>query len=798
MNRVYTMNRTPLLTAALAVAMGSSPSIAQVADKRAASIEEVIVTARKVEESLQDTPVSVAAFSSADLEQLGASEARDVANFTPNLRMQKQSGSQDNYAMAIRGVSSGETALTIDPTVGVYMDGVYLARTTGLAFDIVDLKRIEVLRGPQGTLFGRNTIGGALNIITEKPTGEFAYKLAFGVGTRGYDRVLTSIDSPELGPVAMKFSYMKNTKERDLTSLYSGKPLGDSAGEAFRLAVRWSMSDSLALDYIYDKTDRENNANTQQLSHVRPIYADPNGAFYGGRYYEQAAASASSERINVLPLVNTDPSETNSDIDGHTITLEWDLSEDLLVKSISNVREWQSKGRSTEFGAFPVESLGDVIDLRGDTPTVTPVGTLVPLFSASRDNFHRQITQEFQLTGSLLDDRLNYTAGIYLFHEEATEVNPQQFVLPTAFIANAATGVPVPGPLGPAASATWLSAPFAYDLENESQAVYGQFTYNIFTDFDVTVGLRYTKDQKESMLQNNLDGSSDPVQVTSDDEWSNFSPSFSLDYRWSDQLSTYFRVANGYRSGGYNVRAQTSSAFSTPFDPEEITSYELGLKSDLLDRRLRLNMSVFRMDYTDRQIAQFEAGSGGASSVIVNAGESVTQGLEIESVFIPTPGWRIIANYGYLDVDYIEFISGPVDPVTGFSAGDNRDVSDEVTDNLYAPEHSAALAVEYQPAPWDIGQLTLRLEATYVDSISFHPQLFLYDQTDAYTLINARATLADIPMGAGTLKLAAWGKNLTDKEYREFGIDFGLLGFAVNNYGEMRSAGLELVYEFNR
>ena len=794
------MNRFPVIPAMLALA-AASPALAQVADKRAASIEEVIVTARKIEESLQDTPVSVAAFSSADLEQLGASEARDVANFTPNLRMQKQSGSQDNYAMAIRGVSSGETALTIDPTVGVYMDGVYLARTTGLAFDIVDLKRIEVLRGPQGTLFGRNTIGGALNIITEKPAGEFAFKLGLGVGDRGYDRVTTTVDSPEMGTLALKFSYMKNTKERDLTSLYSGEKLGDSAGEAFRLAARWRASDAVAVDYIYDKSDRENNANTQQLSHVRPIYADPNGQFYGGRFYEQAAASASEERLSVLPVINDDPSESNSDIDGHTVTIEWDVGDDLLVKSISNVREWNSSARGTEFGAFPVENLGDVVDLRTGTPGVVPVGTLVPLFSALRDNFHRQITQEFQFTGKLLDERLSYTAGVYLFQEEATEDNPQQFVLPTRFVASAASGtpaLPIPLPVSLPASATWLSAPFAYELENESQAVYGQFTYNVLTDFDVTVGLRYTKDQKESTLQNTLDGASSAVRVTSDDEWSNFSPSFSMDYRWTEQLSTYFKIANGYRSGGYNVRAQTSSAFTKPFDPEEITSYELGIKSDLLDRRLRLNMSVFRMDYTDRQIAQFEAGSGGASSVIVNAGESVTQGLEIESVFIPTPGLRIIANYGFLDVDYIEFISGPVDPVTGFSAGENRDVSDEVTDNLYAPKHSGALAIEYQLAPWEFGQLTLRVEATYVDSLSFHPQLFLFDQTEAYSLINARATLADIPMGDGRLKVAAWGKNLADKEYREFGIDFGLLGFAVNNYGEMRSAGIDLVYEFNR
>ncbi|WP_372809749.1 TonB-dependent receptor [Litorivivens sp.] len=789
MNRRY-----PLVVALTATLI--SPAHAQVADKRSATIEEVIVTARKVEESLQDTPVSVAAFSSADLEQLGASEAKDVADFTPNLRMQKQSGSQDNYAMAIRGVSSGETALTIDPTVGVYMDGVYLARSTGLAFDIVDLKRIEVLRGPQGTLFGRNTIGGALNIITEKPNGEPGFKLALGAGDQGYNRVMASADSPDFGPLAFKFSYMRKEAERELESLYNGKSLGDNSGQYYRLAARWKVSDTVALDYIFDGSRRESNANTQQLSHVRPIYADPNGQFYGGRYYEQAAASASAERLEVLPLTNTDPDESNSDIDSHAVTLEWDVSEDLLVKSISNVREWNSAARGTDFGTFPVESTGDVVDLRSGSPSLVPAGTLVPIFSALRDNYHRQITQEFQFTGKVLDERLSYTAGVYLFQEEATEDNPQQFVLPTSFIANALTGLTLP-PLAAAASATWLGAPFAYEMENASQAVYGQFTYNVFTDFDVTLGLRYTRDQKETTLQNNLDGG-DTVRVTSDDEWSNFSPTFSLDYRFSDQLSSYLRIANGYRSGGYNVRAQTTSAFTTPFDPEEITSYEIGIKSDLFDRRLRLNVSLFQMDYTDRQIAQFEAGSGGASSVIVNAGESVTRGLEIESVFIPTPGLRLIANYGFLDVEYKEFIAGPVNPQTGFSSGANRDISDEVTENLYAPEHSGAVAVEYRMAPWSFGQLTLRVDATYVDAISFHPQLFLYDQTEAYSLLNARATLADIPMGSGNLKLALWGKNLSNEEYREFGIDFGLLGFAVNNYGVLRRAGIDLVYEFGK
>ena len=248
------------------------------------------------------------------------------------------------------------------------------------------------------------------------------------------------------------------------------------------------------------------------------------------------------------------------------------------------------------------------------------------------------------------------------------------------------------------------------------------------------------------------------------------------------------------------MRAQTVSSFKTPFDQEELTSYELGIKSDWFDRRLRLNASVFRLDYTDRQIAQFEAGSGGASTRIVNAGKSQTDGFELEALWVPMTGLRVQAAYGYLDVDYLEFQSAPVNPVTGFStSSENEDISDVAATNLYAPRHSWSASVEYQMAPWSFGQLSLRVDANFVDDLSFHPQLNLYDETDNYSLVNARIALNSIPVGKdGKLKLVAWGKNLTNKEYRDFGIDFGVLGIAINTYGELRTFGLDLVYEFNR
>lgn len=779
-------------------------------DTRRNVIEEVTVTARRVEESLQDTPVSVAAFSPDDLTNIGASQAGDIAKYTPNLEMRKQPGSEDNYSLSIRGVAAAESALAIDPTVGIYVDGVYIARMTGLAFDIVDMERIEVLRGPQGTLFGRNTIGGAINVVTQKPRGEFAFKQQLSGGDEGYHRVHTTVDLPAIAGLAAKLSYLNNSRDGEMFSSITGDDVGASAAEAYRIALTWSPVDSLNADYIYDRLRSDNNGNGHQVSHVRPIYADPNGQFYGGQYHETAAALSSDERLSQFPITNSDPEESNSDIDGHALTVEWQATDSLTVKSISSLREWDSAARGSDFGAFPSPDDGslckstDPTDYNFVTGTCldpVPAGTPVPIFGASRESSQEQWTQELQFIGRAFDDRLAYTAGLFYFEEQAREVNPQSLVLPAAFAFSGLSPALIPANRG---NSVVIQLPFfRYATDNSSYAAYGEFTYTPITDLDITLGVRYTVDKKETTLTNTLDATTtNPAgtvkTVTDDDEWNNFNPQLTVNYRWSPALSTYAKAATGYRSGGYNVRVRTSDAFRTPFDEEEVTSYELGFKSDLFDRRLRFNGAVFHMIYSEQQVAAFEAGSGGASTNIVNAGKSTNSGVELEMIWLPVTGMRVTASYGYLKVDFKEFETGVVDPVTGQPTGENRDISDTASTDRYAPDHSGSLAVEYQFTPWRWGQLTLRADATYTDRITFHPQLNLFDASDAHTLVNARATLGNIDVGDGSLSFAAWGRNLTDEEYRDFGIDFGVVGFAMNTYGHLRSWGVDAVYRFGR
>lgn len=800
-----------VLSLGLASETRSQTQEAPARDPRSKIIEEVIVTARRVEESLQDTPVSVAAFSSEELEQIGVSEPKDLAQYTPNLVIRNQSGSNDDYAIGLRGIAEAEPSLAIDPAVGLYIDGIYIARNVGLAFDITDLERIEVLRGPQGTLFGRNTIGGAVNIVTEKPRGELALKAQGAGGSKDYRRARISLDTPSIGDVALKFSLLHTARSGEVFSIYDGNDLGGAEALAYRAALRWTPSDRLMADYSHTRTKKKGNGQVSQLTHVRPIYSDSDSPLYGGRLYRQAAAIQSEHRVSERAMTRTAPEIDTSDIVGHALAFEWQALDNLVIKSISSYRTMDTSNFS-EFHTFPVQQQGDVIDARNLETSgqvgLVPAGTFVSLFATPRNDWQRQLTQEFQFIGSLLDERLQFNTGVYYFQEDGFDDNPQEFALPTALVVSlTGQGAGLPAGLSDivaavvanegTASATLLARPFQSGVDNKAYAAYADITWSVFADFDVTLGARYTVDERSASIRNIFDG--EVKVLEGDDEWSNFNPGITFNYRWSPEISTYFKAATGYRSGGFNIRATTEESFKTPFDPEALTSYEFGIKSDLLDRSLRLNAALFQFIYEDRQIAQFEAGSGGASSRIENAGKSVTTGLELETVYAPIAGMKVIASFGYLDVEYLEYVTGPVDRVTGFpSAAVNQDISDVAASDLYAPKNTASFTVEHSFSPWHFGQLIVRASANYTDSISFHPQLNLFNRSAAHTTIDARVTLADMQAGEGHFSVSAWGKNLLNEEYRDFGIDFGLVGFAENTYANLASYGIDLVYSFNQ
>jgi len=307
--------------------------------------------------------------------------------------------------------------------------------------------------------------------------------------------------------------------------------------------------------------------------------------------------------------------------------------------------------------------------------------------------------------------------------------------------------------------------------------------------------LRYTRDKKGAFLENGTILRNEGLALVEDDDsWSNFSPSLILNYMFNEDVSGYFTWSEGYRSGGYNARATTSGSFGSPFDEENITSMEVGLKSEWFDSRLRVNAAIFSYEYEDRQVTQFVASTGGASSQITNAGSQDAKGFELEITALPMPGLMIMANYGYVDTSTNEYISTTPDPISGFGGSTNSDISDLVKD--LGPNNTGALIAVYDFEPTDWGQWSLQVDGTYVGTRRNSPLMYRYDTADSYELLNARLTLSEIPVSTGSLRVSAWGKNINDEEYRITGIDFGALGFATNNYAPLRSYGIDIIYEY--
>jgi iron complex outermembrane receptor protein len=800
-----------LLAAAVSAALPQL-ALAQTESSRATTLEEVIVTAEKREASLQDTPISIAAFAREELEAMGVFEAGQVGAYAANVNINRQPSSMDNYGYSIRGVGSGETQLLIENTVGLYVDGVYIARSTGSVWDVVDLERIEILRGPQGTLYGRNTIGGAINLITEKPTEEFGFQQKLSAGNRDFFRSTTTIDTGEFADMFMaKLSLNYNEHGGYLDNSLHGNDLGEQESTAWRVALRANFTDNFMADYTYDNSERDSNSELSQIVQVR----EPNLSL-GGAIIKQAAALSDPDRISQLPMYFSPDMGSYSDIDAHSLTLQWDLNESMTLKSITSYREWDSGTDNTDFGGFPSDGATVLNDPTGPgAGTYVPAGEIVSLFRAERVSDNEQFTQEIQLIGDAMDERLQYTLGLYYFEEESNEDNPQVFTLAAEyafgaqpqFIKSFLCADPTfSNPAACIGKDVVLSAPiFQYGSENESLAAYGQFTYAVSEALDLTVGLRYSEDDKEAYLRQGriTDADGNVLNNKYDNDFDNFSPAITLNYHWNDDVSTYLTWSNGYRSGGTNARSTNPVDFARGFDEEEVTNWEVGIKSDWMDSRLRINGAAFFLEYDDAQVASFAAGEGGASSVISNAGELEIKGIELEVTAIPFEGARVILNYGYLDAEYKEYFTQRVnpasalpdpspgaDPITG-----NEDISGFATVPR-SPEHSGSLILSYDFEPFDFGQLNVRAEMTYTDEMVYHPQLNLYDSRDDQTMINARATLHSMEVFGGLLQVSAWGRNLTDEEYREWGIDFATLGFAIDSFQEKRSYGLDLVYEF--
>ncbi|MGI9295964.1 MAG: TonB-dependent receptor, partial [Pseudomonadales bacterium] len=682
-----------VVTGAVMGALGQLPNPAEAQEsERALVLEEVIVTAQKREESLQDAPIAISAFSADDIEALGISEAQQVALYTPNMVAARQPASSATVNYTIRGITQTEPVMSVDPAVGIYMNGVYMARNNGLAFEVVDIERMEVLRGPQGTLYGRNSTGGAVNIVTAKPTGEFGFQQKFSAGNRGLIRSHSTLETGEAGGLSAKLSYLHSEVDGyidndtpDALSLTgdNSDDFGAKDSDAFSVALHWDASDTFSADYNYDQSDATNMPAAFQLTAVTPNFVagpNPNPTLVFGPGSNDlgftdgvlAGTYASFGNVPTATLCSLDPACVNFantanpgfggvspalaflssmgpiydqaeslvepnkpadglvnpyagnealDISGHSLTLTWDVADQLQIKSITAYREMENE-------QFTDLSGGAFNDLRAfDAGIATLFG------GAGSFKEQDQFSQEIQFIGSL--DRIEYVAGIYYFEEEGSE-NKQETVAPL---------------LGA------FSPRDGYTAKNDALAVFGQLTYTpaLLEDrLRVTLGLRYTEDGREL---EQFDGLGNSGNFSED--FDNISGDITLNYEWADTLSTYVKYANGYKAGGFMAR--TSLANQRPFAEETVDAFEIGLKSQFWDDRVRLNAAIFHNTFEDLQLSQFVPGSGGAESILNNAGEATIQGIELELVALLAEGLTVNVNYGLTDAEYDEYRF--VDPI---------------------------------------------------------------------------------------------------------------------------------------
>jgi len=732
------------------------------------ALEEIVVTAQKREQSLQDTPIAISAFDAAAIEQQGISDVADIGQFTPNVQIAETPAGSTGATIGIRGSVTFNPAIYWEPTVGIYLDGVFLGKNLGGIFDIAELERVEVLRGPQGTLYGKNTVGGAVNLITRKPSGEFSGKVMAGVGNEGYYSVATSIDTPavELAGGILSANIAALQQERDGIVENIDDPFGSAGAgprsssdyksvnnKVGRLVLNWQAGD-MELSYAYDHSKKKNTPTAGQLTDVpagSALPVDFTGDGTPDFFFPVDGVLSpylSSDSKQVDHLSNNRSGYEISETRGHALQLSWAAGElgalgEVTFKSITAYREMD---------------WADLIDIDGSP---------LDFFHSERDVEYDQRSQEFQMVGHT--EQTDYVLGLYYFREKGTQYNPITFMAHYGFPTNH-------NELG---------------IDNTSLAAFGQLDWRpaMFDDrVTLTLGLRWTKEEK---VQTIYHPDSMPVipLTEADKSWTNVSPSFVASWAVRDDINVYGKIANGWKSGGFNGEAQTQALFLQPYDPEQVTSYELGIKSRWSDNRVQVNAALFQNELEDMQFSVFVSG-GAAASTVDNAGKASIRGFELELMAQATDNLLLTFNYGYLDPEYKEFID--VDPFTGQS-GDFKDVRDFP----YAGENTASLGVEYTFGEFAGGELSGRLDWSYQDDYVpyTNPTQNAVSQIEAYDLINARISLSDIPVGEDrSLQVAAWVKNLTDEEYRVNTIPFGL--WATSYFGDPRTYGVDLSYHF--
>lgn len=774
---------TTALCVSVAHAQGETTPAPAPEQQAGRTLEEVMVTARRREESAQSVPIAVTALGAAELENHHVQSLENLQTVVPALSVSAASGRPNAPVYSLRGIRPTEALYGQDPTVAVYFADVVMSPAEGTNLGMYDLSSVQVLKGPQGTLFGRNTTGGAILLTPKRPGSEFGGDVMVGFGSYGRYETQLGLDMPLAENFAMRLSGRTIDSDGYQTNVVNGNELGGESTRSARLSLVWDITENVENYTVVSWDNKDTNGRGTVLQAINPATSlrcydgptNPNGACFPGDSlpsYFDALARARGRDVND---VESDMRQRDEiEVWGVVNTTTVKFGDDLTLKSIAGYRDFDT------FSVYDIDA------------SVIP-GILTSVQTATLEH----ASYELQLLGTAFDDRFNWVTGLYWYYEDGYQNSPGDVLMG----------------LNP-------NNPFMQRgaVHNNSYSVFAQGTFSLTPAWSLTAGVRWNDDKKEMTLSTRTPAACslrDPntgaplpasqCSVSLSDSFSEPTGTVSLDYKLRDDVLLYAASRLGYRSGGFNLRATTPVEYA-PFDPETVVDVELGVKADWFvgDWRMRSNVAVYNQWYDDIQRTVGVTNPLGVpGSAIQNAAKAKVFGVELEQTIAPTENLSLQLNYAYTHPEYEEW----VDPFTG------ADLTD--TPFHFTPEHSANATLTYTvPLGSTAGELRFLASGSYrshvwinslqtIQAINRTPADVLPTmQQDAYTLLDLSAGWSGI-MGSG-FDVAAYVKNVTDKEYSLGGIqlyqsarpDIRPFGIVTKAYGDPRTYGLQLSYNF--
>jgi iron complex outermembrane recepter protein len=755
------VQRSWLLATAAAAAF---PGVAwaQADDTAGSGLADIVVTATRSETNLQDTPIAITAFDSKTLEDKSIRSLQDVATFTPNLSIAGRAGGGGVAgSVAIRGM--GVDSTNSQAAVGTYVDDVYFAASRGNILGLLDVDRIEVLRGPQGTLFGRNTIGGAIQYVTKNPGKELGGYLSGAFGNQKLREIEGSINLPVGDTLAVRVAAKYDERGGYVRDLLNGIDRGAEKSWGIRGKIRWTPTDSLTVDIKAEYNHMETNGHAVLVDSINPNaqFIALGTAFGETRPFTNAYLSSNFHPGDYASAGFDAPDffrNTGYVLQG---VIQYDLSDDLTFKSIT-AKTWDRNSLAWDADLSPLSFLA----------------------VRSPNDRTETFSQELQLLGKAADDRLDYTLGVYYFDNSSIQSPGNGLVLglvDTGFV------------YGNPAS------------ERKAIAGYAQVGYKLTDSLTTTVGLRYSHEKVTGYLDGVTNAT--PGKVTFND----WSPYFGVNLNITPDIMLYAKASKGFRAGGFTPALQFIGTFdggNMPFDPETAWTYEIGARMEFMDKRIRINPTFFLTDWKDIQFNAIQVVGNTPVPITDNAGDARLKGFELEAQFAVTDQLTLSGSLSLLDSHYTRVVpifhaifptgwtilAGPP-----FIAPNSVDfVPDLTLDNELpqAPETRFTLGARYSVPLSDSSRLTANLNYSWTDRQKSAVMLTGAVEMPSHGLLNGRL---EYSFANDRFSVAAYGRNLTNEYYLIGGQDFaaGYTGGSRElDPGRPREFGIELRTSF--